>query len=125
MRLRIDVDARTLIAALERFPAAAEHHCYRAARVTADRIKTDALSRVARRTGQTASGITVDTAERDTGFVVYASNVDEPGLPGWLEFGTKHMRARRFLFIAAMLEEGAHDRRMREAIQDAINEEGG
>jgi len=34
------------------------------------------------------------------------------------------MTAKPFLFVSARLEEGAHDRRAREAVQAAIDEKG-
>lgn len=120
--LQIDVDARGLIAALDRLGAAAERHVLNAAGVTAARIAQEARSRVARATGKTAAGIGIDVAKVGAGYVVFAERPEMPGLPGWLEFGTQHMTARPFLFAAARLEEGAHDRRIREAIHDAIDE---
>ena len=122
--LTIDVDTSALLAAFDRIPDLVAKHVTVAAKVTADAIKSEALGRVARRTGTTASGITVDTARAGVGYVVFVDHPDNPGLPGWLEFGTKHMTAQPFLFVSARLEEGAHDRRMRDAIRDAIAEGG-
>ena len=45
-------------------------------------------------------------------------------LPQWIEFGTKKMQARPFLFSSARLEEGAHVRRISEALTVAIEEQG-
>lgn len=121
-KLTISTDASGLIAALDRLGAAAEKHVLNAAGVTAARIAADAGARVARRTGLTAQGIGIDIARRGAGYVVFAVRPDQPGVPGWLEFGTEHMAAQPFFFASARLEAGAHDLRMREAIQDAIDE---
>jgi hypothetical protein len=123
-RLTIDVDNRSLLAALDRLGALAEKHVQAAAKETADRIAAEARARVARRTGTTAHGIGVDIARVGSGYVVFADRPDNPGLPGWLEFGTERMTARPFLFASARLEEAAHDRRIRQAVQDAIDEVG-
>ena len=122
--LTIDVDTRALLTALDTLGAVVERHVKAAAKVTAENIAREARARVARRTGKTASGIGIDVARHDTGWVVFAENENMPGLPGWLEFGTRRMIARPFFFASARLEEGPHDRRMREAIQAAIDEGG-
>lgn len=123
--LHIEIDNTALLAALDRLGAAAETYLLAAATETANRIAAEARARVARRTGTTAHGIGIDTARTGTGVVVFADRPSNPGLPGWLEFGTKHMTARPFLFASARLEEGAHDRRVRDAIQAAIDEVNG
>lgn len=120
--LTIDVDARGMIAALDRLGEAAAMHVRQAAFLTAGAIKQEALARVARRTGTTAAGITVAPTDNGDGYVVFVERQQLPGLPGWLEHGTQFMTARPFLFVAARLEVGPHDRRISEAIQDAIEE---
>lgn len=122
--LTIDVDTRALMDAIDRFPALVEKHVLIAAERTAQNVAREARNRVARATGETARGIGVEVAKRGPGYVVFADRPDEPGLPGWLEFGTKKMAAQPFLFVSARLEEGPHDRRMRDAIRDAISEGG-
>lgn len=60
-----------------------------------------------------------------TGFIVRANDpATKKHVESWLEFGTVHMTAKPFLFPAARLENTAHDRRMREAIEAAIADEG-
>lgn len=122
--LTITTETTALLAALQQLPALVRTHVKRAARVTADRIVREAAGRVARRTGATAAGLTVEETHSGDGYVVFVKRVDEPGLPGWLEHGTKFMTKRPFLFVSARLEEGAHERRTRDAIQDAIDEKG-
>ena len=123
--LRIDVDTAAVIKALTDFAGPVmERHVRLAARTTAERITAEALTRVRRKSGRTARGIRIQSAEVGTGYVVLATNPDNPGLPGWLEFGTERMTAKPFFFVAAQLEEGAYDRRIRTAVQDAIDEVG-
>lgn len=128
--LTITVDTADLLAAIDALPEAVLAKTKAAAEFTAHRIADEARSRVARRTGRTAGKIHVEEAHDGSGFVVLPwatlETVDEQSsnLPMWLEFGTKFMTARPYFFIAARLEEGAHDRRMREAIQEAIDEKG-
>jgi hypothetical protein len=55
--------------------------------------------------------------------VVFAAT-DPANLDIWLEFGTRHMEARPFLHASAQLEEGPHERRIQQAINDAIQEVG-
>src|SRR4051812_20964432 len=100
-RMTIDVDASGLIAMLDRLGAVAEKHISAAAKTTADAVAREARARVARATGDTMRGITIDTAKIPTGYVVFVNQPDNPGLAGWLEFGTKHMRSRPFLFTSA------------------------
>ena len=140
--LTIDIDTAPLLAALAAIPEAVHAHLKAAAKVTAERIATEARARVARRTGTTASLITVEETTSGDGYVIYVApdvtlslhtgpsgrthtqKVTYNALAGWLEFGTKFMSAKPFLFVSARLEEGAHDQRAREAVQDAIDESG-
>lgn len=135
MSLTITADATSLIKALDRLGVVAAPHVKRAAHQTALAVQATARSRVARLTGRTAAGITVEEATKGEGYVVTpfneahrgrlkgAGNDEQPrNLPHWLEFGTKHMSARPYLFNAARLEEGTHARRLATALQDAIDE---
>lgn len=135
--LKVDVETKGLIAALDSLGASVLKHTKAAARVTAERIVAGARARVRRRTGRTAAGITAEETYDGTGYVVLpfnaaferalieSGNDQQPAnLPLWLEFGTKKMTAKPFFFAAARVEVGAHDRRMRAAIQDAIDEKG-
>lgn len=94
-----------------------------AAEITADRIASEARGRIRRRTGQTAEAITVEDAYRGDGYVVLVGR-RRHHVGRYLEYGTRFMRPRPFLHASARLEEAAHDRRLREAIQAAIDEAG-
>lgn len=122
----VEVDTRALVAALDAIPDAVLRHLKVAARITADNIAREARGRVARRTGRTGAAITVEEARSGDGYVVFVANAaaDWPHLDIGLEFGTKFMSKRPFLFASAQLEEGSHDRRSREAVQAAIDEMG-
>jgi hypothetical protein len=122
----IDVDDLALLEALTTMPDAVMVFLKPAARITADNIAREAKSRVARRTGKTADAITVEEARSGDGYVVFVANAaaDWPNLDIGLEFGTKFMSKRPFLFVSAQLEEGAHDRRSRDAIKAAIDSKG-
>ncbi|MFM9876850.1 MAG: hypothetical protein ACKVOG_03235 [Rhodoglobus sp.] len=135
--LKIDVETTGLIAALDSLGAFVFTYTKAAARVTADRIVASARARVRRRTGRTAAGITAQESYDKKGYVVLpfndaferalieSGNDQQPeNLPIWLEFGTKKMTAKPYFFAAAKVEEQAHDRRMRAAIQDAIDAKG-
>lgn len=124
--LTIDVDTSSLLAALDRLGVVAEKHIREAALETAGRVASEARARVARATGVTAGAITIDEEKTRPGFRVFVAPTQRAAnLPIWLEFGTKRMTARPFLFSSARLEEGAHERRVAAALQDAIDEVGG
>jgi hypothetical protein len=129
-KLTVDVDSRALYATLDRLGAIGEKHVKAAAKVTAHAIANEMRRRIRRRSAgptrsrHTAEGITVDESHDGKGYVIYIDSPDMPNLPLWLEFGTKHMTASPFAFNSARLEEGAHDRRTRAAVQDAIDELG-
>jgi HK97 gp10 family phage protein len=122
-RMTIDVDATELLAALAALPEAVHAHLKAAAKVTAEAIATEARARVKRRTGQTGDAITVEETHNGDGYVIYVGN-GRQHIGSFLEFGTKYMTAKPFLFASARLEEGAHDRRARDAVQAAIDEKG-
>ena len=119
--------AAALIAALDRLGETVERFILPACLETANAIAREAQARVRRRTGHTAQQIRVEPMRDgvDTGFIVRANDpATRKHVESWLEFGTVHMTARPFLFPAARLENAAHDRRIRTAIEDAIAEEG-
>lgn len=126
--LKTEVDASSLLAALKQLGDRAEKHVKAAAKVTADRVATEARSRAARRTGETAASVTVEESRDGKGWVVLPWDFTKPSrmpnLPIWLEFGTKHMTPRPYFFSSARLEEAAHERRIAEAVQAAIDEVG-
>jgi len=126
--LTISVENADLLRAMDALGPAALVFTKAAARVTADRIVGEAQSRVARATGETAAGIHKEETNNGDGYVVRDTNRRMPELPTWLEFGTSQGKkgshsslARPFFFVSAQLEAGAHDRRMHEAVQDAID----
>jgi hypothetical protein len=119
----IDVDDALLLAAWDRIPDSVHAKLKAAGKITADNIGTEARGRVRRRTGQTGEKITVEEAHSGDGWVIFVGD-PRTHIGSFLEFGTKFMTAHPFLFVSAQLEEGAHDRRSREAVQDAINEQG-
>lgn len=118
--LTIDADDGAVLAALERFPELLEPVVVDVAGVTATRIAREATARVRVASGETQRGIGVEVARRGPGYVVFAQNPDMPGLPGWLEHGTEFMEASPFFFVAARLEEAAHDRRLAAAVVETI-----
>lgn len=135
--LTIEIDTTALVAAIDRVGAVAERRVLAAAKVTADRIVAEARSRVARRTGRTATGITAEVSRDGQAYVVLpfdrdfevallnaGNNQQAENLPLWLEFGTQKMTARPYFFVAARLEESAHLRRVRDAITTALAETG-
>jgi hypothetical protein len=103
-----------------------------AAHITATNIQREAQARVARATGETMRGIVVrEGANHRPGWAVLATNPRMPNLPLWIERGVKKGKPgshssdpRPFFYVSADLEAVAHDRRMRESLQNAIDEEG-
>lgn len=127
--MTIEIDTKGLIDALTRFAGPVmEKHVKGAAKVTADRVAQIASARAHRDTGETAESITVEEATVGEGYVVlpwdFGKTSRMPNLPIWLEFGTNKMTAKPYFFAAARMEEGAHGRRISNAIQDAIDEVG-
>src|SRR5262245_7704385 len=114
------VDTAALTDGLARLAADLADRTKRASDVTADAIAREAQSRRARRTGETAAGIHREDSRDGIGSVVLATRATTPQLPYWLEYGTRYMTARPFLFASALLEEGPHEQRISEAIGDAI-----
>lgn len=136
--MRVETETADLLRALDRLGAGVvERHTKPACKITALRVQAAARARVARRTGRTAAGISVEESHDGTGYVVLpfhagferalleSGNDQQPAnLPYWLETGTRNMRARPYFFAGVALEQAGHDRRVREAIQDAIDETG-
>lgn len=125
--LVIDVDARAVLAMLDQLWDAARDRLDAAARETAEAVRTEARARLARQTagtGRTAEAITIDTIKG--GYRVYVGEVSgrARNVPYWLEEGTVRMRPRPFMRSAAVLEEGPHLRRVRAALQAAVDEVG-
>ena len=123
MSIIIDVDATEVLAALDAVVDTIAARTKAASRVTADRVDAEATGRVARRTGETAEGITVEETHDGTGYVVFV-RTETPGLGRYLEYGTRYMTKRPFLFASAHLEVGPHERRISEATQEGIDDVG-
>lgn len=125
--LGIEADSAALIAALDRFGDTAELFLLPACLETANAVARGAEARVRRRSGHTAQQIRVEPMSdgEGKGYIVRANDPSsKKHLESWLEFGTVHMTAKPFLFPAAEVENPSHDRRIREAIEDAIRAEG-
>lgn len=122
--LTIEIDNEGLLEGLTRFGAFAGKHLKDAAYITAQNVRREARARVRRATGATAQGITVEETHQKDGYVVFPFRPENPGLPGWIEMGTEKMKARPFLLNSARLEEGAHLRRIAEALDYAAEDAG-
>lgn len=122
--LKVNLDTTAVDAGLVQWRAEMATRTKALAEVTAAAIVREAAGRVARRTGALASGIHYEESRDGTGWVVLAVRADRPNVGFWLEFGTRYMTARPFLYVSAALEKPGHDRRMQEAVTDAIQVSG-
>ena len=95
-----------------------------AAEITANAIVREARGRVARRTGATAEGIHAEESRDGIGYVVLAIRAERANVPFWLEFGTRYMTARPFLYASAAVEQPGHQRRTADAVSYAIDVNG-
>src|SRR5579862_8573633 len=130
------LDDSGLRAALAALPAALQDAVNAVAEETANAIVQEARARLQRQlgpnaTGATVAGITARRAFDGNGFVVVAEREPMPNLPLWIEKGTKrggkgsHTEpARPFFYASVLIETGAHQRRVADAIQGAINASG-
>lgn len=134
-RLIVEMDASELVAAIARLGTVAETLVRDAAFETANRIDAEATSRLNRQlgpgaSGKTAAGIAVRPDFSGKGFIVVSERDPFANLPIWLEKGTKrgggtHANvARPYFYVSAFLEEGAHLRRVTEAVSAALQETG-
>lgn len=121
--LFLTIDHTALFAALDAIPDAIAAGLKAEARVTAEHMATEQRARIKRRTGQTAEAITVEETYAHDGYVVYVAGA-RAHVGFFLQHGTRFMRGDDFFFAAARIEEGAHDRRSRQAIEDAIEAHG-
>jgi hypothetical protein len=107
--------------------------------VTANNVQREARSRLARqlgpnRTGAMEAGVVVRDDYTQVGYVVMSIRRDARemyNLPIWIENGTKlgkaHSHAsapRPFFWPSVRLEISAHERRLSDAMQEAITAEG-
>jgi hypothetical protein len=119
--IRFEVDnAAIVIAALGSVVPVVQPKTVAASKVTAEAIADEARSRVARRTGLTAAGIEVVPSFDGYGYIVRATRERVSMLPFWLEFGTKHMAKREFLFVSARLEAPRYPPAVAEAVTEGI-----
>lgn len=134
--ITIEADASGLEAALNRLGATAQPFVNAASHETADAIVTEAKARLQRQlgpdaTGATVAGIVDRPAFDGNGWIVIVEREALPNLPFWLEKGTKrgkpgsHTAApRSFFYPSLAIEAGAHQRRLGDALQAAIDAEG-
>lgn len=127
--ITVEVDATEVLAMLEQLGPAADAHVNEASRISALNIQQEARSRARRATGLLIESIEVEQAEPPLGGyrVFVAEMTDARGRRAeefalWHEEGTKYMDEQPFIGPAVELEEGAHLRRVAEALQDAIDE---
>lgn len=95
-----------------------------ASEITAKAIVREARGRVARRTGALAEGIHYEESQDGIGWVILAVRADRPQVGFWVEFGTRYMTARPFLYVSAALEQPGHDRRIGDIVLAAIAKNG-
>lgn len=124
MDVSASVDSAELIALLDRLGASADFVCREVARDTAQRIVIEMQRRIARRTGETASGIHWELSYDERGYVVVMGRKSRKHTGVWLEFGTTHQFAKPFFFASADLEQGPHLRRLEARIQRWLDSAG-
>lgn len=122
--ITLTVETAALDAGLTDLAATMATDTKAASEVTAAAIVREARGRVARRTGRTAAGIGYMESRDGTGYIVHAVHPDRPRLPLYLEFGTRYMTARPFLYVSAAIEQPGHERRMADAVTTAIDVSG-
>jgi hypothetical protein len=114
------VDTSALDAGLVQLSAEMAVRTKAASYVSAQAVVREARGRVARRTGATAAGIHAEESRDGTGYVVLAVRADRANVPFWLEFGTRYMTARPFLYASAAVEAPGHQRRVGDAVGESI-----
>jgi hypothetical protein len=133
--LVVTVDEAAVVEALLALGDFAQPYINEASRESAQSVEREVVARLRRQlvnpTGQTEAGVVSRPAYGGNGYVVIASRDWMPNLPLWIEKGTKKGRpgssaqpARPFFYVSAALEEGAHFRRLEDALQDAIDARG-
>lgn len=122
----IDVDAKALLALMDRVGPSLAFHTRDVARETAALVAAEAVRRVRRKTTKTAEGIHYEMTQDGKGYVVLGytpGHQDEP-VDIYLEHGTMFMRKQPFFFSAAQLENGPHLRRMTDRVQQVLRDLG-
>lgn len=120
------VESAALIAMLGRLAHSADFVTREVGKDTAERIVREALSRVRRATGVTASEIHYELSRDGKGYVVLGYRVGIGSFPidKYLEFGTKSSGKRPFFFSSAQLEEGPHLRRLTDRVAEWLEDVG-
>jgi hypothetical protein len=118
--LKVRLDTTAFEAGLVQLHADWQQRTKAASAVSAAAVVREAQGRVARRTGALASGIHAEESRDGTGYVVLAVRADRPNVGFWLEFGTRYMTKRPFLYASAALEQPGHERRIAEAVTESI-----
>jgi hypothetical protein len=147
--LTIEVEtAVDLIAAFDRVGPSCERFIQPRALARANAIRAGQQARVARRTGATAEGLVVEADYTNLGYIVRTDDVRsqserasllqqramfgssrrgasvEKGVAHvgkYLEYGTVHESARPFFWEEALVNEGAWERDVAEAVQEGID----
>jgi hypothetical protein len=119
-----DVDTAALTDGLTALAADLAARTKAASEVSAGAVVREAQGRAARRTGATAEGIHAEESRDGMGYVVLVVRADAPNVPFFLEFGTRYMTSRPFLYASAAVEAPGHERRIAEAVTDAISTSG-
>ena len=126
--LTVTVEYETLKETLTALPARLKPFVAAAARVSADHIANEARARLQRQirpeATETVASIRVVSDRTGWGWRVVAGKASFPMVAVWLEHGTRHQRARPFLYPSARLEEAAHTRRIEAAIRVGLAEQG-
>jgi len=120
MALEFTVDATALHAGLDALRRDLAARTKAASEITAAAIVREAQGRVARRTGALASGIHYEESRDGTGYVVLAVRANRANVGFWLEFGTRYMTKRPFLYASAAVEAPGHERRTQDAVAESI-----
>jgi len=141
--LTIGVDYSETVRMFEAFGFRAKSHCLAAAFITANAVKAQAQSTMAKGRPFTFQNVVVEPRRLADGYAVLMNrSVKDIGGPGgaapaktkksaahhvgkWLEFGTMWMRPRPWLFPAAASQESAHLQRVIDAVERAKADAGG
>lgn len=117
------LDSHELLALLDRLGPNVDFIAKEVGRDTAKRIVAEAQNRVHRASGVTETGIHWELTRDGTGYVVLAYTAGHQPDPVDLynEYGTKFMGAKPFFMASALLEEGAHRRRLVDRIQQFLD----
>jgi hypothetical protein len=121
-----EVDSRAVLAWLDRLGPSVDFVAKEVARDTANRIVAEAQRRSRRATGATAAEIHWELTRDGKGYIVlgYDPRINKTLVEVYQEYGTSKMGAHQFFFSSALLEEGAHRRRLVDRIQEFLDSVG-